>query len=158
MWTMNFQMFKLVVEKAEEQEIKFPTSVESSKRQESSRKTSISSLLTMPKLLTRWIITNCGKFFKRWEYQTTLPVSWETCMQVKNQSCCWTGSQLGKEYIEAVCCHPAYSTSLQSTSHHQTGWSTSWNQDCWEKYQYVDDTSLIAESEEELKSFLIKVK
>ena len=41
---------------------------------------------------------------------------------------------------------------------YQTGWSTSWNQDCWEKYQYVDDTSLMAESEEELKSFLIKVK
>ena len=45
------------------------------KKQESSRKTSISALLTMPKPLTVWITTNCGKFFKRWEYQTTLPVS-----------------------------------------------------------------------------------
>ena len=42
-----------------------------SKKQESSRKTSISALLTMPKPLTMWITINCGKFFKRWEYQTT---------------------------------------------------------------------------------------
>ena len=47
----------------------------SSKKQESSRKTSISALLTTPKPLTMWITTNCGKFFKRWEYQTTLPAS-----------------------------------------------------------------------------------
>ena len=67
----EFQMFKLVLEKAEEPEIKLPTSVESLKQQESSRKTSISALLTMPKPLTVWITTNCGKFFRRWEYQTT---------------------------------------------------------------------------------------
>jgi len=61
MWTINFQMFKLVLEKAEEPEIKLPTSAGSSKKQESSRKTSISALLTMPKPLTMWITTNCGK-------------------------------------------------------------------------------------------------
>ena len=55
---MNFQMFKLVLEKAEEPEIKLPTSAGSSKKQESSRKTSISALLTMPKPLTMWITTN----------------------------------------------------------------------------------------------------
>jgi len=60
-------MFKLDLEKAEEPEIKFPTSVGSSKKQESSRKTSISALLTTPKPLTVWITTNCGKFFKIWE-------------------------------------------------------------------------------------------
>ena len=65
MKTMNFQMFKLVLEKAEELEIKLPTSAGSSKKQESSRKTSISALLTMPKTLTVWITVNCGKFFKR---------------------------------------------------------------------------------------------
>ena len=65
------QMFKLVLEKAKEPEIKLPTSVGSSKRQESSRKTSISASLTMPKHLTVWITINCGKFLKRWEYQTT---------------------------------------------------------------------------------------
>ena len=85
MWTMNFQMFKLLLEKAEEPEIKLPTSAGSLKKQESSRKTSISALLTMPKPLTVWITINCRKFFKRWEYQTTWPASWETCMQVRKQ-------------------------------------------------------------------------
>ena len=66
---MNFEMFKLDLEKIEEPEIKMPKSVGSSKKQESFRKTSISALLTMPKPLTVWITTNCGKFLKRWEYQ-----------------------------------------------------------------------------------------
>ena len=57
--------------KAEEPEIKLPTPAGSWKKQESSRKTSISALLTMPKPLTMWITINCGKFFKRWEYQNT---------------------------------------------------------------------------------------
>ena len=73
--TVNFQMFKLVLEKAEEPEIKLPTSAGSSEKQESSRKTSTSTLLTMPKPLTVWITTSCGKFLKRWEHQTTLPAS-----------------------------------------------------------------------------------
>ena len=68
---VNFQMFKLDLENTEEPEIKLPTSAGSLKKQESSRKTSISGLLTMPKHLTMWITINCGKFFKRWEYQTT---------------------------------------------------------------------------------------
>ena len=63
-------MFELVLEKADEPEIKLPTSTGSLKKQESSRKTSISVLLTMPKPLTLWITINCGKIFKRWEYQT----------------------------------------------------------------------------------------
>ena len=74
---MNFQMFKLVLGKAEEPEIKSPTSAGSSKKQESSRKTSTFALLTTPKPLTVWITINCGKFFKRGEYQTTWPASWE---------------------------------------------------------------------------------
>ena len=74
-WTVNFQMFKLVLEKAEEPEIKLPTSAGSSKGQESSRKTSISALLTMPKPLPVWITRNCGKFWKIWEYQITWPAS-----------------------------------------------------------------------------------
>ena len=104
---MNFQMFKLVLEKAEEPEIKLPTSAGSSKKQESSRKTSISALMTMPKPLTVWITKNCGKFFKRWEYQTTWPASWETYMQVKKQQLelnmgQQTGSKSGKEYVKAI--------------------------------------------------------
>ena len=62
---MNFQMFKLVLENAEEPEIKLATSPGSWKKQESSKKTSISALLTMPKPLTVWITINCGEFFKR---------------------------------------------------------------------------------------------
>ena len=63
-------MLKLDLEKAQEPEIKLPTSAGSSKKQESSRKTSISALLTMPKPLTVWITINCGKFWERWKYQT----------------------------------------------------------------------------------------
>ena len=85
MWTVSFQMFKLVLEKAEEPEIKLPTSTGSLKKQESSRKTSISVLLTMPKPLTVWITINCGKFWKLWKYQTTWSASWETCIQARKQ-------------------------------------------------------------------------
>ena len=72
-WTVNFQTFKLVLEKAEEPEIKLPTSAGSWKKQESSRKPSTSALLTMPKPLTVWITIKCGKFWKRCECQTTWP-------------------------------------------------------------------------------------
>ena len=78
-------MFKLDVEKAEEPEIKLPTSAGSWKKKESSRKASISALLTMTKPLTVWITINCGKFWKRWEYPTTWSASWEICMQVRKQ-------------------------------------------------------------------------
>ena len=106
-------MFKLNLEKAEEPKIKLLASTGSSKKQESSRKTS--ALLTMPKPLTVWITADCGKFFKRWEYQTTLTASWEICMQVKKQQLetdveQQTGSKLGKEDVKAAYCHPAYLT------------------------------------------------
>ena len=112
---MNFQMFKLVLEKAEEPEIKLPTYAGSSKKQESSRKTSIPALLTMPKPLTLWITINCGKFWKRWEYQTTWPASWETYMQVRKQQLeldmeQQTGSKQENEYVKAVYCHSDYVT------------------------------------------------
>ena len=84
MWTMNFQMLQLVLEKAEEPEIRLPTSAGSLKKQGNSRKISSSASFTTPKPLTVWITTNCGKF-KRWEYLTTLAASWEICMQVKKQ-------------------------------------------------------------------------
>ena len=108
-------MFKLVLEKAEEPEVKLPTSVESSKKQESSRKTSTFALLTMPKPLTVWVTTSYRKFLKKWEYQTTWPASWEMCVQVKKKQLeldmeQQTGSKSGKEYFKAVYCHPAYLT------------------------------------------------
>ena len=134
MWTVNFQIFKLDLEKAEKPEIKLPTPTGSSIKHKSSRKTSSSALLTMPKPLTVWITTNYGRFLKRWEYQTTLNASWEICMQVKKQQLeldmeQQTGSKLGKEYAKAVHCHPVYLTYM-----HHTKCRASWNQDCCEKY------------------------
>ena len=85
MWSISFEMFMLVLEKAEETEIKLPTSDGLSKMQESSRKISISALWSIPKALIVWITINCGKVWKRWEYQTTWPASWETNMQVRKQ-------------------------------------------------------------------------
>ena len=119
MCNTNFQMFKLDLEKTEEPKIKLPTSVGSPRKQESSRKTSSSALLTTPKPLTVWITINCGKFFKRWEYQITLTASWEMCVQVKKQQLepdmeQWAGSKKG--YDKAVHCHQAYLTYMQSIS------------------------------------------
>ena len=76
---------QLDIQKAEEPEIKLPTSAGSSKKQESSRKTSTSASLTTLKPLTVWITVDCGKFLKGWEYQNTLPAYWEIYMQVKKQ-------------------------------------------------------------------------
>ena len=140
-WTVNFQMFKLDLEKAEEPEIKLPTSAGSSKKLQTSRKTSTFDLLTMPKPLTVWITINCGKFFKSWEYQTTSPASWEICMRVKKEQLeldmeQYTGSKSRKKNVKAVYCYPAYLTYMQSTPWETlAGWSMSWNQDCQEKYQ-----------------------
>ena len=160
-------MFKLVLEKAEKPEIKLSTFAGSWKKQESSRKTSISALLTMPKPLTVWITVNCVKFWKRWEYQTTCPASWEICIQVKKQQLEldmeWkTGSKSGKEYIKAVYCHLAYLTYMQSTSCEMPGWI---KQQAGIKIagrninnlRYTDDTTFTAENKEELKSLLMKV-
>ena len=78
------------------------------------------------KPLILWILTNCGKFFKWWEYQTTWPASWEICMQVRKQQLeldmeQQTGSKLRKEYIKALYFHLAYLTYMQSTSWEMLG-------------------------------------
>ena len=85
-------------------------------RKRISEKMSSSASLTTLKPWTVWI-TQTGKFLKRWESQTTLPASSETCMQFKKQQIeldmeQWTGSKLGKEYIEVVYCHLACLTSM----------------------------------------------
>ena len=114
-----------------------------------------------------WITTNCGKFFKKWEYQTTLPASWDICMQVKKQQLepdmkKWTGSKLGKEYIKAVYCHPAYLIYAEYITWNarmdevQAGLKIARRN--MNNLRYADDTTLMAESEEELKSLLMKVK
>ena len=79
------------------------------------------------KAFTVWITTNCGKFFKRWEYQTTWPASQEICIQVKKQQLepdmeQQTGSKLEKEYITAIYCHPAYLTYMQNASCETPSW------------------------------------
>ena len=122
---MNFQMFKLVLEKAEEPEIKLLTFIGSSEKQESYKKktqknhTSISALFTMSKPLTVWITIN-------WKILKELGISDHlTCFLRKpypSQKATirtlggMTGSKLGKGYDKAVYCHPAYLTSMQSTS------------------------------------------
>ena len=109
-------------------------------RESKGKKKSTSASLTTLKLLTVWITKN-GKFSKRGEYQTTWPASWEISIQVKKQQLepdveQQTGSKLGKEYVNAVYCHPAYLIYMQSTACEMLGWMKhSWNQDCWEKYQ-----------------------
>ena len=115
---MKFQMFKLVLEKAEEQEIKFPTSAGSSKKQESSRKISISVLLTMPKPLTVWITKN-WKILKEMgipDHLTCLLRNLYAGQEELELDMEQTDSKSGKEYIKAVYCHPAYLTYMQSTS------------------------------------------
>ena len=77
--------------------------------------------------LTVWITTNCGKFFKRWVYQTTLPASYEICIQVKKQQLepdveQWVGSKLGKEYVKALYSQLDYLTYMQSTLCEMLGW------------------------------------
>ena len=140
MWTKNFQMYKLDLKKVEEPRSNCQHPLDHRKRK-NSRKTSTSASFTMLKPLIVWITTNCGKLLKRWEYQTTLPVSWEICMQVKKQQLepdmeQWTGSKLEKECIKAVYCHSAYLTYMQSTSWEIQGWMIhSCNQDCHKKYQ-----------------------
>ena len=84
--------------------------------------------MTMPKPLTVWITTNCGKFLKRWEYQTICPASSEICMQVKKQQLeleQQSGSISGEEYIKAAYCYPAYLTYMQSTLYEM----------CWMKHK-----------------------
>ena len=125
MWTVNFQMFKLHLEKAEEPEIRWPTSTGSSKQQESSRKTSTSVLLTMPELLCGSQQT--GKFLKRLGKPDHLTCLLRNLLQVKKQQLepdmeQWTGSKLGKEYVKDVYCHPVYLTYMQSISCKMLGW------------------------------------
>ena len=81
----------------------------------------------MLKPLTVCIATNCGKFLKKWEYRTSLPASCKPCMQAKKQQLepdmeKWSYIKLRKEYVEGICCHPAYLTYLQSTSWKMIGW------------------------------------
>ena len=121
----------------------------------------------MLKPLTVWITTICGKFFKRWEYHTTLPASWEICMQVKKKQSepdmkRWTGSKLGKEYVKTILSpclfnlHAEYIMWNARLDESQAGVRTA--EKNINNFRYADDTTLMAESEKELKNLLMKVK
>ena len=119
MWTVNIQMLKLVLENVEEPEIKLPTSAGSSKKQESSRKTSVSALLTMPKPLTVWITINwrilkeIGIPVHLTSLLRNLYAGQEATVRTGHGTTDWF--QIGKEYVKAVYCHPVYLTYTQST-------------------------------------------
>ena len=85
MWTVNFQMFKLVLEKAEEQKDQAVNIHWIIEKAREFQKNICFCFIVYAKALSVWITTNGGKFWKRWEYQTTWPVPWEICMQVKKQ-------------------------------------------------------------------------
>ena len=122
---MNFLMFKLVLEKAEEPEIKLPTSAGSWKKQEGSRKTSISALLTMPKPLTVWnklwkILKEMGIPDHLTYLFRNLYAGQEATVRTGHGTTDWF--QIEKEYVKAAYCHPAYLTSMQSTSCEMLDW------------------------------------
>ena len=162
-------MFKLNLEKAEEPEIKLPTSVGLSKKQESSRKTSTSALLTMPKPLTVWITTNCGKFFKRWEYQITksdhllrnLYAGQKATVKTGHGTKDWfqVGKGVHRGCILSPCLLNLYAECIVRNAgldEAQAGIKIARRNN--NNLRYADDTTLMAESKGELKSLLMKVK
>ena len=119
----------------------------------------------MPKPLTVWITTNCGIFLKRWDYQTILPASCETCMQVKKQKLesdmeQWTDSKLGKEQIKAIYYHTAYYADyiMWNGGLNEALAGTNIDGRNINNLRYADDTTLMIESEEKLKILLMRVK
>ena len=136
-------------------------------KEESSRKTSVSALLTMPKPLTVWIVINCGKFFKRWAYQTAylllrnLYAAQEATVTTGHRTTEWfqIGKGVGQGCILSPCLFNLFAeyimrnTGLEEAQARIKIVGRKIN-----NLRYEDDTTLMAESEEELKSLLMKVK
>ena len=164
---MNFQMFKLVLEKAEEPEIKLPTSAGSSKKQESSRKTTISALLTMPKPLTVWITIN-WKILQEMglpDHLTcllrNLYAGQEATVRTGHGTIDWfqIGKGVRQGCILSPCLFNFYAEYIMRNAgleEAQAGIKIAGRN--INNLRYADDTTLMAESEEELKSLLMKVK
>ena len=164
---MNFQMFKLVLEKAEEPEIKLPTSDRSSEKQESSKKASISALLTMPKPSTVWITINCGKFRKRWESDhltcllRNLYAGQEATVRTGHGTTDWfqIGKGVRQGCILSPCLFNLYAKYImRNTGLEEAQAGIKIARRNINKLRYADDTTLMAESEDELKSLSMKVK
>ena len=160
-------MFKLVLEKAEEPEIKLPTFAGSLKKQESSRKTSISALLTMPQPLTVWITINCGKFLERGipDHLTCLLRNLYACQEATvragHGTTDWFQIEKGVHQgcILSPCLLNLYAEYImRNTGLEEAQAGIKIAERNINNLRYADDTTLMAESEEELKSLLIKVK
>ena len=160
-------MFKLVLEKAEEPEIKLPTSAGSSKKQESSRRTSISALLTMPKPLTVWITIN-WKILKEMGIPDHLTYLWrnlyadqEATVRTGHGTADWfqIGKGVHQGCILSPCLFNFYAEYIMRSAgleEAQAGIKIAGGN--INNLRYADDTTLRAESEEELKTLLMKVK
>ena len=164
---MNFHMFKLVLEKAEEPEIKLPESFESWKKEESSRKTSISALLTMPNPLTvdhnkLWkILQEIGIPDHLTCLLRSLYAGQEATVRTGHGTtdCFQTGKGVHQGYILSPCLFNLYAEYIMRNAgldEAQSGIKIAGRN--INNLRYADDTTLMAESEEELKSLLMKMK
>ena len=161
-------MFKLDLEKAEEPEIKLPTSVGSSEKQKSSRKTSISALWSMPKALTVWITTNCDPILKEMGIRDhlicllrNLYAGQEATVRTGHGTTDWfqIGKGVHQGYILSLCLfnlHAEYIMRKAGLEEAQAGIKIAGRN--INNLRYADDTTFIAESKEELKRLLMKVK
>ena len=166
-WTVNSLIFKLVLKKAEESGIKLPTSIGSSKKQESSRKTSISALLTMPKALTVWITRN-WKILKEMGIPDhlncllrNLYAGQEATVRTGHGTTDWfqIGKGIRQGCILSPCLFNLYAEYIMRNTgleEAQAGIKIAGRN--INHLRYADDTTLMAESEEELKSLFTKVK
>ena len=147
MWTVNFQLFKNNLNQNVQAGFRKGRGTKDQianihwiiKKAREFQKSIYFSLLTMPNPLTVWI-TQTGKFWKRWENQTTWSAYWEICMQVRKQQLELdmeqAGSKSRKEYLKVIYHHPDYLTYMQNTSWETLGWMKhKLEQDCWENYQ-----------------------
>ena len=167
MWTKHFQMYKLGFRETEEPEIKLPTLAGSWWKQENFRKTSTSAPLTMLKPLTVWITTNCGKFLKRWKTrppylspEKSIPGSSSNSWnRTWNTDLFKIGKRVRQGYMLSLCLFNFYAEYIMQNvrlDESQAGIKTvSRNTN---SLRYADDTTLVAESEEELKILLTRIK